>query len=633
MIHKMQKEDCCGCQACVSICPQNCISLKTDEEGFWYPMVDEAECISCGKCEIVCPFMSSEECGKEKEIDVYGAWCTEEEVRFSSSSGGLFTVLADDIIEQGGVVFGVKVGADGDIIHSCTDSKEGISQFRKSKYVQSNMKNTYQDVKGYLDIGKKVLFSGTPCQILALHRFLGKNYEGLYIVDVICVGVSSPGVWKKYLKQLENENQGKITKIIFRHKETDGVVLKNGQRNLTLHVAFDNSKTLYQYCDENMFFNGFLNKLYLRPSCAACKAKDFRSGSDIQLGDFWEIEKMYPEVLDVSEDGERIPFGISEVLIYTKKGQEWFQRIKDRINCFKADRMLVESEQTDTNWYLLKSGSQQHWNRDTFFKEYKENSDNVYELIKKNLNIRNLENLSGKNIGMWGSYNLRNSIGIISDYTDCELKFQFRNSTICSLMSEPNTQLQYMKGSSNPFRNRMLRNDIEKEFRTNIEKYASEADFFIMDLLEERYDSFIVGQTIITKSEGYFETTGIQGMPVFITFDMWKKTFCEFMEFVQRYFSISNMMIAENYLCSRYGRINAPKYEYKEKNKINRINSMLEERYNYIRTQWPEIKMLPPIPDSLLYTEASHRYGCVPEHMNRSACIYLAQEIGEAVGQ
>lgn len=631
MLGKMQKSDCCGCQACANICPQDYIIMKSDDEGFWYPEVNRENCTECGMCKKVCPFEINPEKNGEIKMDIYGAWSKDEEVRFSSSSGGVFTALAEYIIEQGGIVFGAKVDKNGDIVHSCTDTKNGIGQFRKSKYVQSDIGNAYQEVKKYLDAGRKVLFSGTPCQILALHRYLGENYEELYTVDVICVGVSSPGVWKAYLKQLEKENGGKITNIIFRHKEIDGVALKYGQRNLTMHITFDNGKVLYQYRDKNMFFDGFLHKLYLRPSCAHCKAKNFNSGSDIQLGDFWEIEKMYPEVLSVTEDGTRIPFGISEVLVYTRKGNELFQNIKNRISSFEADRMLVEKVQADSNWQLLKSSSHQHHNRNKFFEEYRKNPSNIYELIKKNVNIRNIEKLSGKKIGIWGSYNLRNSIGIILDNIDCELMFQFRNSTICSLMSEPNSAIQYIKGSVNPFRNQMMRYDIEKEFRVNISRYADEVDYFIMDLMEERYDSLIAGQTIITKSEGYFESTGIQGMPFQVSFDMWREAFYKFMQLIQQHFSLSKIIVVENYLCYQYGKADGPKYDYEEKERIKRINSMLYEKYCFVRKHWLGITMIPRLPDGLCYTDVDHRYGCVPEHINHSACMYLAEAIGEMV--
>lgn len=633
MVDTLQKEDCCGCKACANVCPQDCITFETDKEGFWYPVVDKDVCVECGMCESVCPSYGTHEAAVTKEFDVFGAWCNDENVKFCSSSGGLFSVFADVIIEQGGIVFGVTVNDEGEVVHSYTDKKEGVCRFRKSKYVQSNTGFVYRDVKKYLDEGRPVLFSGTPCQVLALHKFLGKKYDQLYTIDVVCVGVPSPGVWRSYLAQLERENGGKAVDAIFRYKEMDGVILKKGQRNLTMHVTFDNGKTLYQFCDKNMFFKGFLDKLFQRPSCSHCKAKGFASGSDIQLGDFWEIENIYPEVLTVKEDGIRIPFGISEVLVYTEKGKELFQRAKKSISYFKADRKKVEKAQADTNWYLLTSScTQQHWNRDKFFKEYDECPQMVYELIRNNLNIRNLEYLSGKKIGMWGGYNLRNSIGIISDNIDCELMFQFRNSTIYSLMSETDPHIRYIKGSANPFRNQMIENDIGKEFRVNIENYAKKVDCFIMDLMEERYDNLIAGKTVVTKSEGYFESTGIQGMPITVSFDMWKSAFGEFMQLIKKHFSARNIIIAENYLSSQYGKLDASKYIYKEEDRINCMNAMLREKYDFIRENWPEITMLPKIRRDLCFTDKNHRYGCLPEHLNYSACCYLAQEIGAAIG-
>lgn len=632
MIDYIKKEDCCGCRACGNICPHNCITFKMDKEGFAYPEIDKEVCNNCGLCEKVCPFADASEAADENiSIDIYGAWCTDEEIRFSSSSGGLFTVFSEYVIGQGGVVFGVMADGLGNVMHACADKKEGVRQFRKSKYVQSDVGIAYQEVRNYLKQGRMVLFSGTPCQVLALHKFLGKQYDNLYTIDMICVGVSSPGVWKSYVGQLERNEKSRVKEVIFRHKEIDGVVLKSGQRNLTMKFIFENGKELYQYYTENRFFEGFLQKLYLRPSCAQCKAKNFRSGSDIQLGDFWELEKVYPEVLPLSKDGKRIPFGVSEVLIYTEKGKKLFQQIKKEVKSFKADRYLVEEAQKDKNWYLINGSSEQHRNRNIFFEEYCEDPQHVYELIERNIRLRDVEYLSRKKIGMWGSYQLRDSISVLTNHTDCELRFQFRNSTIYSIMSELNPSIKYTKLTSNAFRSQMLKYDMEKEFRIHMKEYAKDVDLFLIDLLEERYENLICEGTVITKSEGYFESEGIQGFPLAVSFDMWKSAARGFMKLVQEYFANSQIIVVESCLCPKYGMPNGPKYNYKNQRYIHTVNQMLEERYKYIKEQWPEIRMLSRIPENLNYTVTTHRYGCIPEHANSSACMYVAEQIGKAV--
>lgn len=631
MIEISQKENCCGCQACMNICPLNCIRFERDGEGFGYPVVDKEECKECGLCEKVCPFIDITKRDKDTNIDIYGAWCKDEQIRFTSSSGGLFTLIAKHIIKQGGIVFGAKVNGNGDIIHVSADKEEELEAFRKSKYVQSDTGRTFIDAKEYLQKGRQVLFSGTPCQILALHKFLGRQYDNLYTIDVICVGVSSPGVWKSYLKQLERENGSTIADIIFRHKEIDEVVLKSGQRNLTLKITFENGKILYQYHDENKFFDGFLNKLFLRPSCAQCKVKNFVSKSDIQLGDFWEIEKIYPEVLPLINETKRIPFGVSEVLIYTEKGRKLFEHVEKDIVSFKADRVLVETAQRDTNWFLLTSGSEQHWNRKAFFEEFQEKPESVYEIIKKNLGVRDIEHLFDKKIGMWGSFNLRESIRIIENNTRCKLIFQFRNSTIYSIMSENNEVIKYAKTSPNSFRARMMEYDLRKEFRIHLEEYAKNIDLFLLDLLEERYENLICGETVITKSEGYFESVGVQGLPLSISFTMWKNAMKGFMERLLSCFLSSQIIIIENYLCNQYGMFNAPKYTFENQKYIENVNQLLKEKYSFIREQWPEIKMIAKLPDELCYTQTNHSYGCIPEHMNYGACAYIAQKIGGLV--
>lgn len=632
MAKKVRKEECCGCQACTNICESGCIALEVDEEGFWYPALDETSCTGCGKCTDVCPFLGLLESEEKKEFEIYGAWSTDEKIRFSSSSGGIFRLFAELIVEQGGVVFGARINERGDIIHDYAENKEKIINFCKSKYVQSDTQNVYRNVKEFLNDGKKVLFSGTPCQVRALNKFLEKEEkENLYCIDVICVGVSSPGVWKAYLNQLELENESRVTNVIFRHKERDGTILKDGQRNLTLKITFENGNSLYQYCNKNEFFNGFLNKLYLRPSCASCKVKNFNSGSDIQLGDFWEIEDIYPEVLPVTDDGVRIPFGISEVFVYTQKGKMLFDGIKNRTKYFKANRQMIEEIQQNTNWYLVTSGSQQHWNRAFFFEEYKKNQQNIFQIIQKNLGIRNVENMSGIKVGMWGSFNLRESIRIIAGQTNCELEFQFRASTICSIMSELRPEIKCLKIPNNVFRMQMLEHDISKAFRIQASKYFQDIDLFVMDLLEERYECLAYENSIVTKSEGYFESVGIVGMPVEISFEMWKKSFIEFKKLLRSHISDSKIIVVENYLCSQYGMFCAPKKNYDGQEYICSVNSMLAERYQYIKESWPEVKMISTLPYELHFTDVNHRYGCLPEHMNHCACSYIAQRICEMV--
>lgn len=310
MIKIIDKEQCCGCSACLHICPKNSIIFKEDKEGFLYPHVNMETCIDCGLCEKVCPVLNqNEERIPEK---VYAAKHEDDEIRMKSSSGGIFTLLADQILDEGGVVFGARFNDKWEVIHDYTETKEGLAPFRGSKYVQSNIGNSYKQVEEFLKTGREVMFTGTPCQVAGLKKFLRKDYENLFTVDFVCHGVPSPMVWRKYLEE-EIARQGDIGKntvltfpkvspvvtgVNFRNKLTGwkkySFVLNfskasaEGEQNTVLSSLFT----------DNAYMNAFLANLSLRPSCYACPAKAGKSGSDITIGDFWGIENVTPNIDD-----------------------------------------------------------------------------------------------------------------------------------------------------------------------------------------------------------------------------------------------------------------------------------------------------------------------------------------------
>ncbi|WP_304251053.1 Coenzyme F420 hydrogenase/dehydrogenase, beta subunit C-terminal domain [Parabacteroides gordonii] len=339
MIHLINKQDCCGCNSCVQCCPKSCITMREDEEGFLYPYVDESTCVNCGLCEKVCPVISQEK--ERKPISVYAAKNKNDEIRKQSSSGGVFTVLAEEIIKEGGVVFGARFDEKWKVVHDYTETIEGLSVFRGSKYVQSRMEDNFKKIQYFLKKGRKVLFSGTPCQIAGLKCFLHKEYDNLLTVDFICHGVPSPGVWREYLsEEIARQCDGKntvlshpndknrdvnIESISFRDKRLGW---KKFSFALTLSVSDrhgeKNSVLLSEPLNKNIFMRGFLADLYLRPSCYACPAKCFKSGSDITIGDFWGIERVMPEIDDDK--------GMSVVMMNTEKGIACFQKID--VDCY-----------------------------------------------------------------------------------------------------------------------------------------------------------------------------------------------------------------------------------------------------------------------------------------------------------
>lgn len=348
MIHIQDKHSCCGCAACVQACPKQCISFNEDNQGFRYPLVDESLCIECGLCEKVCPVINQAE--EKKPLKVYAAQNPDEEIRLKSSSGGIFTMLAESVIDDGGVVFGVQFDQYWEVEHAYTEAKEGLAAFRGSKYVQSRTGETYKQTKDFLKAGRKVLYSGTSCQIAGLKKFLRKEYDNLITVDVVCHGAPSPLVWRTYLNDIRkcpNGTAGKnsvcsslndmpvITGISFRDKSTGwkkyGFVLRGksaskADKNTVLssvNTYKKNSVLFHETVDKNLYMDVFTKDLCLRPSCHSCPSKSGKSGSDITLGDYWGIQNHYPEMDDDK--------GTSLVLVNTEKGNTLFHTMPSNL--------------------------------------------------------------------------------------------------------------------------------------------------------------------------------------------------------------------------------------------------------------------------------------------------------------
>lgn len=331
MINIVHKEDCCGCNGCVQACPVQCISMKTDEEGFSYPVVDTGRCIGCGLCERVCPVLNQMQA--RTPLVCYAAKNPDEEIRMKSSSGGVFNVLAYRAIHKGGVVFGARFDENWDVVHDYAETIEGVEKFRGSKYVQSRIGDCFKKTKQFLDAGREVLFSGTPCQIAGLKLFLRKDYANLLAVDIICHGVPSPMVWQKYLKEIKARKGEKNTVLTYPISDDMPVITGISFRDkvlgwkkfsfaLTLSEATaseKNSVLRSTVFEKDPFMRAFLCDLILRPSCYCCPDKGGKSGSDITIADFWGIEEVLPEFDDDK--------GTTLAILNTKKGEKVFDEL------------------------------------------------------------------------------------------------------------------------------------------------------------------------------------------------------------------------------------------------------------------------------------------------------------------
>lgn len=324
MISITDKSKCCGCCACVDACAHKAISLQTDIEGFWYPVVNKAQCVECGLCEKACPELNITELKKNdypKPAKTIAAIHRNMKIRWDSTSGGAFTALADAMYRQGGYVSGAIYNDDFSVRNFISNNPEDLVKIRSSKYLQSKAEGVYAEIRSLLRKGEKVLACGTPCQMAALRSFLRKDYENLIIVDFICRGVNSPKVYRKYLDSLERKYGGKVVYVKAKNKEL-------GWRNLTRKVVFDNGEVYYGVRMEDDFRRGYHTNVFCRPSCYTCQYKGFPRIADITIADFWGIEKV-----DKNLDNN---IGTSMILLNSQKGEKYFELVKDDLEYKEA---------------------------------------------------------------------------------------------------------------------------------------------------------------------------------------------------------------------------------------------------------------------------------------------------------
>lgn len=363
---------CNGCHTCYSVCSKQAIKMISNEEGFLYPQIDETLCVKCGLCEKKCPVLNPLQKDDEQTL-AYAVINNNEKIRLESSSGGVFTALAENVIKQGGIVFGAKFDSDFNVIHGYTDTIEGLVDFRGSKYVQSTIGNSYIDCKKFLDEGRQVLFSGTPCQIAGLKSFLGKNYDNLLCVDFICHGVPSTEFFNIYKQNIENTIGNKLIKIQFRDKT-------NGWADYDVKEVFSNNFTKITSHNNHPYMNLYLSNGCYRKSCYNCIFKGENYFSDLTIADFWGVKNYLPEYYDDK--------GTSLVFCNNKKGND---SIKELCNCkikevkyedvCKLNKSLYISSICPDKRKLFYSDLYQ-MKFDKFFKLYR-NKASFYNKIKK----------------------------------------------------------------------------------------------------------------------------------------------------------------------------------------------------------------------------------------------------------
>ena len=310
---------CTGCGGCAAACPTGALRMTADAEGFYYPVVDSEKCIGCGICEKACPSDLNPQ-RNEPLPRVYAAYAKEPTIVNVSSSGGVFSVIARDILKHGGVVFGAGYDAEFNVCHQEIQDETEIEKLRTSKYVQSDMADIFRTVKERLREGKKVFFTGTPCQIAALKQHLGTEEDNLLTADIICHGVPSPKVWKQYLQQCHGGKRPQ--KISFRDKS-------RGWNQFSMRIDYDDGTSYCEPAVKDPYERAFLANLTLRPSCYQCQYKTANRVSDLTFADYWGVETVHPDLKEQQ--------GVSMLIVHSQRGDAVFQEVKEELHILESD--------------------------------------------------------------------------------------------------------------------------------------------------------------------------------------------------------------------------------------------------------------------------------------------------------
>lgn len=389
MLELSSKKECCGCAGCSQICPVDAIEMKMDKEGFLYPFIKKNNCINCGLCEKVCPIQVNY-IKEQASPEVYAAVCKNEDVCRNSSSGGAFTAASNWILNQRGKIYGVKFGEDFSVLHDAAETETERNQFLGSKYVQSDTSHIYGMVESDLRLGKLVLFTGTPCQVETLLRYMKLkhvNVENLYTIDNICHGVASPMLWKNYielLKQQLEENE-KIQFITMRGKQ-------HPWREQLMEVKTD-KRDISEQINDSMSWNKLFRSLYAtRPSCFACKFTSYKRPGDLTCADFWNYENANLKLDDA--------LGVSLVLVNTEKGQTLLRHMQKDMNYEKSSKKAC--------WQIhLKYPNNIPVKRAVFWNEYFGNgAEATLRKYLRGSNTNKMIRMISPKLRKWGLYKL-----------------------------------------------------------------------------------------------------------------------------------------------------------------------------------------------------------------------------------
>lgn len=356
------KSECCGCGACVNVCPRNAITMVEDEYGFLYPSIDHEKCVKCGLCKKVCSYQNNK--NMNMPTATYAAASKNDATLKKVASGGIFSVVAENVLEENGVVFGATLEFQNDKLvpmHIAIENKEELYKLQGSKYVQSIIGTTYQEAKKYLNSERKVLFSGTPCQIAGLKSYLGKEYDNLITIDIICHGVPNVKWFQDYIMVLEKKLNAKVYDFAFRDKSRG----QGMNARINYYDQNNNKKVLYKDGHLISFFHYFLQMETYRENCYSCPYAGPKRVSDITIGDYWGVYNVH--AAEMKNSNMSNTKGVSCVLINSERGKEVFGSVQDRLNIFESTFENVAKYNMQ-----LKKPSEHTCEREKLFERYKQ---------------------------------------------------------------------------------------------------------------------------------------------------------------------------------------------------------------------------------------------------------------------
>ena len=528
------------------------------------------------------------------EWQVYAGYLKDDKELRRSSSGGAFYAIASWWMKQGGICYGAAMKENMEVSHIRVDSVQDLECLRTSKYVQSRIDNTFIQTKKDLLEGKSVLFSGTPCQIAGLLSFLGKKYDHLLLIDLICEGVPSPCMLENHIKLLSED--GDIHSLSFRDPSLSW-------ENFQLSYVKNGEKIIISFNDD-VFCHGFVKAQILRPSCYECRFRGKNSVSDIMIGDYWGIREVAPDFYN--------PKGVSAIIVKTDYGRRIFESCQSELELYPTSIKQVAAN----NRSLLKS-EKRSMARDLIFKYYKlcqGNLNEVYHQIDYDYPMVSL--------GAFGSYNLRVILQIVSDMTlRCQRTVHITMTTISSIMSKavdyvPEEYIQKV----NTYRKNALYCDMNKEMKEILMK-KPKPDFFVLDFLEERLGIYrLTDGSMLTNSEAFQELgcsylyTDYRSM-LDISLSEWEESCLSFIEVLKNNFLPEQILLAKLYLTEHYGEV-APEESFDNVEEIRKINQRLWYYYNFFENHFTGIHVIDIKDPSENYCNKYYAYGCAPQYYN-----------------